>query len=250
MALISTETRLDAYGTWLGFKRLLPLSMFVVAFGLAFGLAAAQAGLSKFETLLMSGLVFAGASQFAALELWQQDIPLLTIMITTFAINARHLLMGASLYPWLCQLPPGKRYGILTVISDANWAMAVQDYQRGERNLGILFGGGLALWVTWMLGTWLGLILTQGIPDPQALGLDMVLGCFLLTMAVGGKKNARLFTIWAVAAMVTLLALWLLPPNSHVVAGALAGGLVGALWLEPVADHGKTADKDQMEVDS
>ncbi|MDR9467154.1 AzlC family ABC transporter permease [Marinospirillum sp.] len=230
--MISAETRLDLNGTWQGFKRLLPLSMFVVAFGIAFGLAAAQTGLSKTEALLMSAFVFAGASQFAALELWQVEIPLLAIIITTFAINARHLLMGASLYPWLREIPPGKRYGILTVISDANWAIAAQDYQQGERNLGILFGGGLALWLTWVAGTWLGLVLTQGIPDPEALGLDMVLGCFLLTMALGGKTNLRNLVIWSVAGGVSILALYLLPPNSHVVAGALAGGLVGAFWLE------------------
>lgn len=230
--MISVETRLDARGTWLGFKRLLPLSLFVVAFGIAFGLAAAQAGLSKVEALLMSALVFAGASQFAALELWQVDIPLLAILITTFAINARHLLMGASLYPWLREVTPAKRYGILTLISDANWAVAAQEYARGERNLGLLFGGGLALWLTWVLGTWLGLVLTQGIPDPKALGLDMVLGCFLLTMALGGKKNRRNLVIWSVAGGVSILALYTLPPNSHVIAGALAGGLVGAIWLE------------------
>lgn len=232
MLLLSTKTQLDAKGTWLGFKRLLPLSIFVAVFGMAFGLAAIQTGLTRFEALLMSGLVFAGASQFAALELWQQEIPLLAVMLTTFAINARHLLMGASLYPWLCEIPARRRYALLTVISDANWAMGVQDYQRGERNLGILLGGGLALWVSWMLGTVLGLMLTQGIPDPKALGLDMVLGCFLLTMAVGGKKNLRTLVIWSVAGGVALLAFWWLPPNSHVVAGALAGGLVGAFWLE------------------
>lgn len=223
--------KLDIKGTWLGFKRLLPLSMFVIAFGLAFGLAAAQAEMTKLEAMLMSGLVFAGASQFAVLELMREEIPLLAIMITTFAINARHLLMGASLYPWLKEIPTAKRYGILTFISDANWAIAAQDYQQGERNLGIILGGGLALWLTWVIGTWLGLVLTQGIPDPQALGLDMVLGCFLLTMAVSGKKDIRVLAIWTTAALAALLALAYLPPNSHVVVGALAGGLVGAFWL-------------------
>lgn len=230
--MISAETRLDLRGTWLGFQRLLPLSVFVAAFGVAFGLAAAQTGLTKFEALLMSGLVFAGASQFAALELWQAEIPLLALVMTTFAINARHLLMGASLYPWLSELPVGQRYGILTLISDANWALAAQDYARGERNLGILFGGGLAIWLTWVGGTLLGLLLTQGIPDPQAWGLDMVLGCFLLTMALGGKKNFRQLVIWTVAGAVTLAAFYWLPSNLHVILGALAGGLVGALWLE------------------
>ncbi|WP_114416349.1 AzlC family ABC transporter permease [Marinospirillum perlucidum] len=236
--MISAEVCLDKRGTWLGFKRLLPLSMFVVAFGVAFGLAAVQTGLSKSEAVLMSAFVFAGASQFAALELWQEEIPLLPLILTTFAINARHLLMGASLYPWVRQVPVAKRYGLLTLISDANWAVALQDYRQGERNLGILFGGGLALWVCWVAGTFLGLILTQGIPDPKALGLDMVLGCFLLTMALGGKKDLRHLVIWSVAGATSLLALYLLPANTHVVAGALAGGLVGAFWLEDYNEPG------------
>lgn len=242
--------KLDLQGSWLGFKRLLPLSMFVIAFGIAFGLAAVQAEMTKLEAILMSGLVFAGASQFAVLELMRDGLPLFAIMLTTFAINARHLLMGASLYPWLKEVPTIKRYGILTLISDANWAIAAQDYQQGERNLGILVGGGFALWLAWVIGTWLGLVFTQGIPDPKALGLDMVLGCFLLTMAVGGKKDLRVLVIWATAAVVSLLALAFLPPNSHVIAGALAGGLVGAFWLPKLASNKTTkTDKTIQEAD-
>ncbi|MDF4602689.1 AzlC family ABC transporter permease, partial [Vibrio parahaemolyticus] len=103
-------TRADVWG---GFTQLLPLSFFVVVFGLAFGVAAVQTGLDAFPTLLMSTLVFAGASQFATLEMWGAEVPLVPVLITVFAINARHLLMGATLYPWLRQLPPHKRYGIM-----------------------------------------------------------------------------------------------------------------------------------------
>ena len=58
-----------------------------------------------------------------------------------FAINARHLLMGATLYPWLRELPRAKHYGVMLVVSDANWAMSVQAFNRGEAGLGLLFGG-------------------------------------------------------------------------------------------------------------
>ena len=84
-----------------GFKQLLPISMFVVVFGVAFGLAAAQTGLDNSASLLMSALVFAGASQFGALDLWGAQVPVVPLIVTVFAINARHLLMGATLYPWL-----------------------------------------------------------------------------------------------------------------------------------------------------
>ena len=113
----------DRRMVWAGFRQLAPISIFVTLFGAAFGLAAVQTGLDDSVILTMSALVFAGASQFAALELWGTQVPLLTLMITVFAINARHLLMGATLYPWLRQLPPGRRYGVMLIASDANCAV-------------------------------------------------------------------------------------------------------------------------------
>ena len=217
---------------WAGFKQLVPLSIFVIAFGAAFGLAAVQTGLENPSTVLMSTLVFAGASQFAALELWGVQIPLVPLALTVFAINARHLLMGASLYPWLRHLSPAKRYGVMLVASDANWALSMQAFNRGKPGFGLLLGGGLALWSFWIFGTWLGIYFGGAIHDPKSFGLDMVMGCFLLAMAVGGEKNLRLLLIWTVAAGSSLLAYWYLPDNSHVVVGALAGGVLGALWME------------------
>lgn len=211
---------------------MLPISLFVVAFGAAFGLAAVQKGLAPLDTILMSTLVFAGASQFATLDMWGADVSVIPVMVVVFAINSRHLLMGASLYPMLKDLPPAKRYGLLLVLTDANWAIAAQDYQRGSRNLEAILGGGLVLWLAWILGTWLGVYFGGLLQNPKNLGLDMVLGCFLLSMALGGKKSPRILVAWALAALASLAAWKWLPANTHVVAGALAGGVVGFFWLE------------------
>ncbi|QEW06471.1 AzlC family ABC transporter permease [Nitrincola iocasae] len=224
--------QLDRQLVWTGFKQLVPLSVFVVVFGVAFGLAAAQSGLSAPAIIAMSTLVFAGASQFAALELWGPQVSLLTLVITVFAINARHLLMGATLYPWLRHLPTRKRYGVMLVASDANWALSMQAFSRGQPGLGLLLGGGLALWSFWIFGTWLGVYFGSVIQDPERFGLDMVMGCFLLAMVVGGEKNLRMLVIWTLAASSSILAYWFLPENSHVIVGAITGGLVGLVWLE------------------
>jgi len=147
-----TDTALSFRHVLGGFRRMAPLSLFVIVFGLAFGVAALQQGLSGTQTLLMSGLVFAGAAQFATLELWGESIPLVPLVAITFAINARHLLMGAVFYPHLRDLPSGRRYASLILLSDANWAMAMAGGSTAER-LGVLVGGGFALWLTWMLAT-------------------------------------------------------------------------------------------------
>jgi predicted branched-subunit amino acid permease len=222
------------------FLRLLPISLFVMAFGAAFGLASVQKGLEPLQSLLMSLTVFAGASQFAAVDMWGTEVSVLPLMAVVFAINSRHLLMGASLYPMLQHLPPAKRYGILLLLTDANWAVSAQDYQSGRRNLEVILGGGLAIWMAWLIGTWLGVYFGGLLQNPKSLGLDMVLGCFLLAMALGGEKSPRILVAWFVAGAASLAAWKWLPPNTHVVAGALAGGAVGLFWLDdrPPSDGG------------
>ncbi|SOB78283.1 4-azaleucine resistance probable transporter AzlC [Marinobacter sp. LV10R510-11A] len=216
--------------------RMLPISLFVVAFGAAFGLAAVQNGLDPLQSLLMSTLVFAGASQFAAIDMWGAEVSVIPVMIVVFAINSRHLLMGASLYPMLKDVSPAKRYGLILLLTDANWAVSAQEYQSGRRNLEVILGGGLVLWLAWIIGTWLGVYFGGLLQNPKSLGLDMVLGCFLLAMALGGKKNPRVLVAWTFAAVASLAAWKWLPANTHVVAGALAGGLVGFFWLEKKPD--------------
>ena len=215
-----------------GFWRLLPLSLFVAAFGAAFGLAAVQTGLQPVEIVLMSATVFAGTAQFAALDLWGAQVPLVPLLVTTLAINARMLLMGATLYPWLALVPPRRRYASLITLSDANWAMALNDLQSGRNTLGALVGGGLAIWLTWLAGTLAGMVFGGLIADPRAFGVDMVLGCFMLSMALAGRRTLRTVAAWIAGGLAAWAALHWLPANTHVVAGGLAGGLVGALWLE------------------
>lgn len=223
---------INRYHVWEGFKKLVPLSTFVIIFGMAFGLAASQEGLDNQAIIFMSAFVFAGASQFASLELWGEQVSLIPLIITVFVINSRHLLMGAALYTWLRHLSPIKRYGVMLVASDANWAMSMRGFSRGEPALGLLVGGGLALWLFWVFGTWIGLYFGSAIHDPVALGLDMVMGCFLLAMVVEGDKDLRMLLIWSVSAFSSLMAYWYLPENTHIVVGALAGGILGALWME------------------
>lgn len=215
-----------------GFWRMAPISLFVFVFAMAFGLAAVQAGLTDVQIVAMSATVFAGTAQFAALDMWGTEVPLLPLLLTTLAINGRMLLMGASLFPWLRLLPAGRRYASVVILSDANWAMCLNDLQQGRNTLAALVGGGLALWSSWLAGTLVGLVVGAGIPDPRVLGLDMVMGCFMLSMVLVGRRSPRKLVAWTVSAIAAWAAWRWLPANTHVLVGALAGGLVGAIWLE------------------
>lgn len=231
------QHQLDRGLVWSGFKQLLPISLFVTVFGAAYGLAASQVGVDNSITLAMSALVFSGYAQFALLDMWGTTVPLVPMCIAALAINARHLLMGATLYPWLQRLSPVKRYGVMVIASDANWAMAINAFERGKPGFGLLVGGGLAIWAFWVVGTWIGVCFGGLVENPERYGLDMVMGCFLVAMAVGGDVKIRSFAIWAAAAISSLAAYHYLPEHSHIVVGTLCGGIVGVFLAGDSNEH-------------
>jgi len=216
-------------GVLRGMREMLPLACFALPFGLAFGAAATERGLAPELATLMSLLVFAGASQFAALELWVEPLPLGALALVVLAVNARHLLLGAALAPWLLPLPPGQRHLVLAFLSDANWAHSRSAFERGARDAGLLLGGGLVMWAFWVAGTAAGGLLGSGLGDLRRFGLDLMMPAFFATMLVGQWRGRADLPPWVVAGAVALAGVWLLPPGWHVIAGGLAGGLAGLL---------------------
>src|SRR5260370_3396127 len=121
-------------GARLGARRIIPLAISAFTVGFVFGVLARQAKLSVVQSLLMSAFVFAGASQFVALTLWiVTPLPVITIILTTFIVNLRHVLMGASLRPWFARLAPSKVYTSVFFMVDESWALAISYFAAGGR---------------------------------------------------------------------------------------------------------------------
>ncbi|PWC31814.1 AzlC family ABC transporter permease [Azospirillum sp. TSO22-1] len=222
--------RLSMQGVTRGAREMAFVTASVFLFGVTFGVAARGVGMEGWTALAMSMAVFAGGSQFAALDLWQAPIPWGPLLVATFAVNARHLLLGASLYPWFSGLPPWQRYAAVTLLSDANWAQTVQAHAKGERDAGYLIGSGLVMWAAWAAGTGAGAMLaTLSAAALKAFGLDLIFVTFFACILVEMRRDGRDDLPWLVAAVAAVAALWWLPPHWHVLAGGVAGGVAGVL---------------------
>jgi len=221
--------RLTLRGTWRGAVEIAPIALFVLPFGIAFGAAASAKAVPPGIAVLMSATVYAGASQFAVLDLWLAPLPLGMLAVTVLAVNARHILLGATLAPWLLQLPLARRLLALSVLSDANFAQSLAAHERGETDAGVLLGGGLAMWFPWVLGTTLGTASGALLGDLTRFGFDAVMGTYFAAILCGRWQGRRDLVPWAAAAVAALVAAHWLAPGWHVIAGALAGGLAGAL---------------------
>lgn len=219
----------DRAGLTYGAQRSLPLAFGVFAYGSVFGVLAQQAGLSLVEALMMSGLVFAGASQFVAVGLWATPLPIATIVLATLIINLRHLLMGAALSPWFLRLPPIAAYGSLFFLNDESWALTMNELNTGKANGAFLLGSGLVMFVAWLAATVVGRFLGAAVSDPARWGGDFAFTAVFVALLVGQWKGKTDLVPWAVAGLVAVLAERLLGGTWYILLGGLAGSVTGAV---------------------
>lgn len=213
-----------------GARAMLPLMPGIAAFGMAFGAASIQKSFTLLEATLSSALVFAGLAQMVALEGWTQHWTagsLLALGFLTLTVNMRHVLMGASLRPWLGTLPAWKSYPALMMMADNNWAAALRYRAEGGNDVGYFVGSGLITWVVWVLATAAGHLVGGGIPDPKAVGIDLVVPAFFIAMLLPNWKGKREAVGWGVAAAVSTAVSFVLPGWWFIVIGAVAGALAG-----------------------
>ena len=225
-----------------GARDILPVLIAAAPFGLLLGTLSAQKGLSPAEVAVMSATVFAGGSQFIAIDLWAHPVPVLTLVVSTIVVNLRHVLMGAALAPHLGRFGVGHKAAAMGLLADEVWALAVR--RAGERPLTPAYYAGLALplWVMWVSTTTAGALIGDGIEDPARFGFDFAFAAIFLCLLVGLWQGARRSALpLAVAAATALAAHWTIPGVWYVFLGGLAGAITGA--LQPATDRA-AADPD------
>jgi 4-azaleucine resistance transporter AzlC len=205
----------------------------MVPFGLVIGVLADGKGLSFAETVLMSAIVYAGAAQLVALELWQDPVPIGAVVIAAFVVNLRMAPMGAALAAWLDRLRGIRLWGTLWTMVDHSFALSIQEQRRGGRDAGYLLGIGTGLWVAWVLTTAVGHLASSAVRVPPGHPLYFAAVAAFLSILVGLWRGPRADLLpWLAAGVVALAAHRLgLPIPLPLLAGTFAGAVLGA-WLE------------------
>jgi predicted branched-subunit amino acid permease len=201
----------------------------VAMYGIAFGVMAAAAGFSGAEAVLFSGWVYAGGAQMATLQAWADPIPIVALCLTALAMNVRYLLLGAALRPWLAGLPPHQSYASLFFMGDGNWALGLREYAEGRPDAAFLLSSGLAMWAVWAASTAAGHAFGQVLGDPARIGVDFILPAFFATMAVAFVRRPG-DALPLIAGIATAIVVERLVAGPwYILAGALAGSIVGVL---------------------
>ncbi len=222
-----------------GLLSTLPLAPGVIAFGLLYGVMARQAGFSPLEAWAMSAIVHAGSAQFTAVGMWGSN-GAFSIILTTLILNLRHMLMGASVAPHLKEVNPFWRGFLALWLSDESYALTIAEYERGTGSHYYFFGANLGIYLIWPLSGLAGSLLGSAIPDPAALGLDLVFPLAFLGLLTTFLKNRTGVIVALASACLAILFIYLLPGKWYVIAAGILGSGLGFL-LEGLGGKWKTS---------
>lgn len=225
-----------------GIRDAIPLIIGTAPFGILFGVLGLTSGLSSAAVLASSLVVFAGSAQFIAAKLVADGVGLVVIVATTFIINLRHALYGASLATPLKGLPQRWLLPLGFLLTDEAFALAIRRYNRdGGHPTTHTYHLGVAgvLYVNWQFWTVIGIVAggrLQGLAD---IGLDFAMVVTFIGIVVPMIVTRPKVLAAGVAGVTALLANDL-PHQTGLLVATVLG--VGSGWIAEriLGDHEPT----------
>ena len=222
---------------WAGYRDGLPFILVAGPFGMLFGLAAADMGLNLLETMSMTILVIAGASQFTALVLLEENAPTFIIILTALAVNLRMAMYSAAMVPYLGQASRGMKLLLAYCNVDQSFGLASLRFPKETSwtvaNRSAYFcGASMAIMHFWVVFSYLGASFGSLIPDSLALDFALPI-CFLSIVAPALRTLPHILA--AAASIIGAITLSWVPYSLGLMISAIIAMIIGAWaekWLE------------------
>ena len=216
--------------SWLrGFSRAIPITLGYIPVGFAYGVLAQKAGLSAFNVLAMSIFVYAGSSQLIAVGLFAAQAAPLSIILTTFVVNLRHMLMSSALARHLHRWRKSQLAVFAYELTDETFALHTVGFPEGDPDFTETLAVNLTAQVSWVFGSWLGLAAGGLITDVKPFALDYALPAMFIALLMIQIKNrtqvlvALASGVLAVCLLLTGLGQW------YVILATVLGASLGVL---------------------
>ena len=214
-----------------------PFILVIIPFATLFGVLATEAGLNVFETLAFSVVVIAGAAQFTALQLMQENVPTVIVLISALAVNLRMAMYSASLTPYIGAAPLWQRALCAYLTVDQSYVVGVSKFERDPDmtvadRVAYFLGAVTPIVPLWYGFTLIGALIGTQIPDSWAL--DFAIPIMFLAMIAPMFRTMAHVVAALVAVVVALLAAGV-PYSLGLIIAGTAGMMAGAqteLWLE------------------
>lgn len=215
-----------------GVKAGVPIILGIIPVGVAFAIMARQSGFSILETIMMSATVFAGASQMVSVNMYSQGADLLAIILATFVINLRHLIMST------CIMHKMKSDNVLMKalvsfgITDESFAIFT-NLESEEGTIGFFMGLISVTYSTWVLSTVLGAISVKLLPAIIANSLGISLYAMFIALLIPNvKSDFKLLYLMIFTGLLNLILVNIIGGSWAMILSTLIAASVGACLIE------------------
>lgn len=218
-----------------GMRAILPSLPGVIAWALATGIAMAKSGLTVWQAVAMSLLVYAGSAQLAALPLLMAGVSLWTVLLTAAIVNLRFVVFSAVLQPHFKSLSFLRRLAIAYTAVDITFILFDKRFQDESDNTSLsdkeayYYGLAWLNWLAWHGAAIIGIVFAQSIPDKWGMELAGTLVLLALFLPFITTRAGLLAGV--VAAVVALLT-YALPYKLNLILAVLSAVIVGMLSEE------------------
>jgi predicted branched-subunit amino acid permease len=154
------------------------------------------------------------------------------IILTTLVVNLRHMLLGASVAPYLRGLSPLWKALLALWMSDESYALAIAEYEREQGSHLYFLGTNVGIYLAWPTSGLLGAWLSAAIPDPSQYGLDLVFPLGFLGLLTAFLKDRTGMAVALAAGGLALLGTVCLPGKWTIIVAGLLGSGLGVLLEE------------------
>ncbi len=195
-----------------GIKDVIPTVFGYIGVGLAMGIVANTSHLSVLAVLLMSLIVYAGSAQFIIISMLLAGSPVSAIVLSTFLINSRMILMSLSIAQYFKKESLMENIALGSLLTDETFALSMNKLNQTGQKLKPkwLHAANLVAYLVWAAATVVGCVLGNLISDPNQFGLDFaVVGMFigLLYFQIITDRSKSLPTqLWVVLFVVIAMA--------------------------------------------
>lgn len=210
----------------------IPIFIGYVPAAIAFGILSKSCGITLLECFMFSAVVFAGASQFIALNLYMAGMGPGGIILTTLLVNFRHFLMSAYLSTRIGKT--AKKYIFPMAFGVTDEVFSVLSLKKGQLSKSFVFVLELCAYSAWVSGTLAGYILGGFLPEMLTKSMGVALYALLLAILLPElKRSVKALGLVVASGLLNsvLIKLDMLPNGWSVIVCILAVSLAGSLLL-------------------
>ncbi|SDS69451.1 AzlC family ABC transporter permease [Jiangella sp. DSM 45060] len=206
------------------------IAAYAAAFGASFGAVSVASGLSVWQTMVLSLVMFSGASQFALVGVIGAGGAGLAAVPTALLLGVRNAFYGVPLTRILGRrsLAGPRRLVTAHLVIDETTAMAVgRDGRTAQRYA--FWATGVLLFLLWNAGSLVGAVGGSAIGEPETLGLDAMIPAAFLALLWPRLRSAEGRWVAAGGALVATALIPLVPAGVPVLAAAPIAVVAGLL---------------------